>query len=180
MRLVGEHTLDANGYRILLDARGSKEEHVFVSHAHSDHAHALRGRADKVFSSDETLALAGSKAEKADCGCLPGVGVSLLPSGHMLGSRQLRAECDGSVFTFTGDFKLHESFTAEKAVVKETDYLMIEGTFGNPSHRFPAREEVVESIAKFVKTRMDEGHIVILGGYTLGKSQELVAIVNRL
>lgn len=92
----------------------------------------------------------------------------------------MRVECDGGTFTYTGDFKLGKSLTTKPAEVRETDELMIEGTFGDPDYSFPEREEVYGQIAEFVSKHYNDGNIVVLGGYSLGKAQELVAVVNKL
>lgn len=175
VKLDAQCNLEVRGRSIALDRSGS--DVCFVSHAHSDHTSALKGRTRSVLASDATLALAGNGTHgKAE---LDGLEVELLASGHMLGSRQLRVETADGSFTYTGDFKLGKSLTAEPAEIRETDTLMIEGTFGDPRYAFPDREHVVDGIAEFVTRNHDDGHIVLLGGYTLGKAQELVAIVNR-
>lgn len=177
MRLDGQFHLEARGHRISLDRSGSRAHACFVSHAHSDHISALKNPDNRVIASPETLALAGFGSKPVES--LDGLKLSLLPSGHMLGSSQLRVECDGKAFTYTGDFKLGKSLTCKEAEVQETDELMIEGTFGDPSYSFPEREEAYAQIAEFASRRYNEGHIVILGGYSLGKAQELVAVVNK-
>ena len=180
MRLDSRFNLDANGHRIALDTSGSHSDSCFVSHAHADHTGALKSRKNKIIASEETVALAGRSADRISSLEFDGTKAELLPSGHMLGARQLRVECGGESFTYTGDFKLDKSLTAEEAEVRETDVLMIEGTFGDPAHEFPEREEVYDAISFFIKKNYEAGNIVLLGGYALGKAQELVAITNRL
>ncbi len=177
MRIDGQLNLEVSGHRIALDTSGSPGQACFVSHAHSDHIAALKNPHATIIASDETLALAGAENKRAQP--LEGIRTSLLPSGHMLGSSQLRVEWDSQSFTYTGDFKLGESLTAKTAEVKETEKLLIEGTFGNPNTKFPERSEVYDSISKFVSKNYNAGHIVLLGGYSLGKAEELVAIVNK-
>ncbi len=177
MRIDGQSNLEVMGHRIALDTSGSPGQACFVSHAHSDHVSALRNRHRRIIASEETMALAQAEAERAEE--MDGLRLSLLPSGHMLGSSQLRVEWDSQSFTYTGDFKLGKSLTSKPAEVKETDSLMIEGTFGDPSFSFPEREEVYEQVAKFVTKQYNSGGIVILGGYTLGKAEELIAVVNK-
>jgi len=177
MRIDGQLNLHVREHCISLDTSGSADSVAFVSHAHSDHISALKNPHKKILASDETVAL--SNASNSRISSLDGLRLSLLPSGHMLGSSQLRVEWDSQSFTYTGDFKLGESLTAKKAEVKETEKLLIEGTFGNPANKFPARGEVYDSISKFISRNYNAGHIVLLGGYSLGKAQELVAIANK-
>jgi len=179
VQLDDQLNLEIAGYRIALDSSGSLGNVCFVSHAHSDHMRAIRNKERRILASKPTFALAG--VDEIDAGeiALDGVKIDMLPSGHMLGARQLRVEWDSQSFTYTGDLKLSESLTAERAQVRETDYLLLEGTFGNPRYKFPDRAEIYERIASFVSKNYNDGHIVLLGGYALGKAQELIAIVNR-
>ena len=166
MRIDGQLNLEVSGHRIALDTSGSPGQACFVSHAHSDHIAALKNPHATIIASDETLALAGAENKRAQP--LEGIRTSLLPSGHMLGSSQLRVEWDSQSFTYTGDFKLGESLTAKTAEVKETEKLLIEGTFGNPNTKFPERSEVYDSISKFVSKNYNACPIFILLGAPLG------------
>jgi putative mRNA 3-end processing factor len=139
----------------------------------------LRRKSARIVASEETAALAGHRGKVFSALDEEGTRLELVPSGHMLGASQLRAERGGESFTFTGDFKLGRSLTCPPAEVLETDTLVIEGTFGAPGCEFPDREEVYSEIAAFVSENHSRGHIVLLGGYALGKAQELVAVVNR-
>jgi len=178
MLLDSEMSLRLGDYKIALDT--GKTDICFVSHAHSDHTRGVRRNSKTIIASPETLALAGvSDPNKLEKNTLAGYGLKLLPSGHVLGSRQLRVEGDGKVFTYTGDFKLDDSLTAKKAVVKETDYLLLEGTYGNPHVAFPSRKETYEEIASWARKHYENGEIVVLGGYALGKAQELIACLNK-
>ena len=152
---------------------GNSQRTCYVSHAHSDHSSATRSKKKLIIASDETVALCGRKVERLSIQNL-----KLLRSGHMLGSTQLVAEEDGGVFVYTGDFKLEDGLTTKGAEIPKSDFLLIEGTFGSPEMVFPKREEIWEDIAKWTKEKLEKG-IVILGGYSLGKSQELIAILNK-
>ena len=93
--------LSVGGMRIALDDASSGV--CFVSHAHSDHTEAFSKKRD-VVASCETFTLMGKEPIARSMG-----GVKLHHAGHMLGARQLSAECDGSSFAYTGDFSLHDS-----------------------------------------------------------------------
>ncbi len=170
--------LSLGGQRIALDS--SESSVCFVSHAHSDHTQALKARGKKFVASSETLALAGYNAN-GNCietpAVLDEVEVKLFNSGHVLGSTQLRAEHDGKVFAYTGDFKLRDGLTTKKAEVVECDTLLIEGTYGEAGTVFPERARVFDEMKKWVESRMNEGS-VLLGGYSIGKAQELVKFLN--
>jgi Cft2 family RNA processing exonuclease len=152
---------------------GNSQSICYVSHAHSDHSSAIRRKNRFILASDETVALCGKEVERTS---LPNV--KLLRSGHILGSTQFIAEEDGGVFAYTGDFKLEDGLTTKGAEIPKSDFLLIEGTFGSPDMAFPAREEVWEDIAKWTSEQLEKG-IVIFGTYSVGKSQEIIAILNK-
>jgi len=58
------------------------------------------------------------------------------------------------------------------------DILVIESTFGLPCHSFPSREQLYDEMGKWIKERSKQD-FVVLAGYSLGKAQELTAIVNK-
>jgi len=159
--------ISLNGLHISLDSDGG--DNSYVSHAHSDHwSHSSR----RIISSDETLALIGGR-EKAE---MP-KGMTLFNAGHILGSTQLGAELDGGSFVYTGDIKLKDGLTTNGADVRECDLLMIEGTYGSPEFLFPPREETYSSMEKWVKENSES--IIVFGGYSVGKAQELILFLNR-
>ncbi|MEM3555161.1 MAG: MBL fold metallo-hydrolase [Candidatus Micrarchaeia archaeon] len=168
--------LEVGETAISLDGCG--RENCFVSHAHSDHITALTKRRKRILASEETFALAGYSTDvtppKSD-----GVKFELLNSGHILGSRQLKAECDGTTLIYTGDFKLQDGLTTKGAEVQRCDVLVIESTYGSPQMVFPEREFVFSSMAKWVESNLSRGAIVLLGGYPIGKAQELIKFSNE-
>jgi Cft2 family RNA processing exonuclease len=163
-------TLTAGGARISLD--DASGELCFVSHAHADHTSAF-GSGKPIMASEETFAIAGRRAQRT---ALP-QGISLHHAGHMLGARQLLAQFDGGTFAYTGDFSLHDSYTARAAEVLSCDTLMIDSTYCLPQMRFPKRYDVLARMERFVK--QNSGSILLFGAYSTGKAQELVLFLNR-
>ncbi len=176
MRLDAAMNLEMGDTAISLDGCG--RTNCFVSHAHSDHVAALRAVGKSILASDETLALAGCSNEVSPLK-LDGVKIQLLNSGHILGSKQLRAELDGESFVYTGDFKLQDSLTTKGAEVGKCDVLLIESTYGSPEMVFPERDFVYSCMARWVRSNLERGAIVLLGGYAIGKAQELVKLANH-
>lgn len=176
MRLDAAMNLEMGQTAISLDGCG--RANCFVSHAHSDHVAALRSTGKNILASDETLALAGCSGSVSPLK-LDGINVKLLNSGHILGSRQLRAELDGESFVYTGDFKLQDSLTTRGAEVEKCDALLIESTYGSPEMTFPERDFVYSCMARWVRSNLERGAIVMLGGYSIGKAQELVKLANQ-
>lgn len=105
--------------------------------------------------------------------------LTLFSAGHVLGSSQLMIEGEGGRFVYTGDFKLHESFTCEPPEIKECDVLLMECTYGRPQYAFPPRHEVAEQMTSFAREALEAGAVPVFYAYSLGKAQEAVAILGN-
>lgn len=159
-------------------------ERVVVSHAHADHTAAhreviltaptarflrarLRGeRVEHVLAFGETREFNGPAGRYR---------LRLLPAGHVLGSALTWIEAEGETLLYTGDFKLRPGRAAERCAPCRADLLVMETTFGRPEFCFPPAEAVMEEIIRFCHRTLTEGLTPVLLGYSLGKSQELLA-----
>ena len=154
---------------------------AFVSHAHSDHT----GRHERTIATPTTLRLM-----EARMGTLHGEKIPLpfdelrdfekfrmrlLPAGHVLGSAQCFVETEQGSLLYTGDFKLRQGASAETTAHTRAETLIMETTYGLPRYVFPPFEEVMAQILKFCIESLEEGATPILLGYSLGKSQEILA-----
>jgi DNA ligase-1 len=168
------------GADLWLDPHYSKPL-AFVSHAHSDHT----GRHERTIATPTTLHLM-----EARMGTLHGEKISLpfdelrdfekfrmrlLPAGHVLGSAQCFVETEQGSLLYTGDFKLRQGASAETTAHTHAETLIMETTYGLPRYVFPPFEEVMRQVLKFCIESMEEGATPILLGYSLGKSQEILA-----
>jgi DNA ligase-1 len=99
----------------------------------------------------------------------------LLPAGHVLGSAQCFVETEQGSLLYTGDFKLRQGASAETTAHTHAETLIMETTYGLPRYVFPPFEEVMGQILKFCIESLEEGATPILLGYSLGKSQEILA-----
>lgn len=145
-------------------------EHVFLSHAHSDHAGKIRN-VKSIIASKETLALARINAEIKEM-----KSVTLEEAGHILGSKQLVLEADGKKIVYTGDIRLRDSILFKGAKIVECDHLIIEATYGDPSYKFPHIYDIIDSIKRWLDKNQSSN--ILIGGYALGKAQELIKILN--
>ena len=90
----------------------------------------------------------------------------------------LLAEDGGESLLYTGDFKLGESATAERAELPHADILVIESTYGTPAYRLPPRDEVIEEFLALVRQTFDNGSVPVVLTYALGKAQEVTRILT--
>lgn len=167
--------------------RVSGQELAFVSHAHSDHAVANR----EVITTPATARLMRARGVRAaleqilefdaarefDAGRLP-FRITLLPAGHILGSAMAFLEANGESLLYTGDFKLRPGLAAEVCAPRHADWLVMETTFGRPEYQLPPSEQVREQIIGFCRQALAEDVIPILLAYSLGKTQELLRILD--
>ncbi|MGB9719793.1 MAG: hypothetical protein ACPL06_04345 [Candidatus Anstonellales archaeon] len=151
----------------------SNDGHIsFLSHAHLDHIGPVKG-AKKIIASEETKIISGLDAEFVSSLN----GVELVNAGHMPGARQLVVE-NGSKIVYTGDLRLKDGILEKGAEIVECDELYIEATYGDPEFRFPNPFDVYAEIQKWLKENKEK--IILFGAYKLGKSQELIKVMNEV
>ena len=169
--------------RLWLDAhRGQGMS--FVSHAHADH---VAGHQRMVCSKATAFLLKerfGFKGEMVELEWdepweYEGHRIVLTPAGHVLGSAMIHLTrlSDGATLLYTGDFKLRHGLTSEPARPMAADTLIMECTFGQPHYRFPPRTEVRAAIHRWCRDALDHGETPVLLGYSLGKAQEIQAVL---
>ncbi len=85
---------------------------------------------------------------------------------------------DGASLLYTGDFKLRPSLTAEPARPLPADTVIMECTFGRPHFCFPPLTDTAAAIQRWCRNALDHGETPILLGYSLGKAQEIQALLS--
>lgn len=165
-----------------------KGDFTFLSHAHSDHLKGIKKQKNRVIASVQTLELAGLAdldpkiismipnefdEEKSDF-CK----TKMLEAGHILGSKQIVIEADGQKIAYSGDFSTKPNIFGWKADIPECDHLIMEATYGEKEYVFPPFEEVYESMRKWIKQNASSANLIV-GGYELGKAQQIIKIFNE-
>lgn len=165
-----------------------KAKHVFISHAHTDHARLLKEPKHRYLMTKETNDLiksrydASKRVTEVKFGKkipVNGTTVSLHNSGHILGSSQFLIEAPNKRIVFTSDFKLQDSIIQKGAEILKADILIIESMFGLPAYKFPEREKIYSEMQQWIKQQLDQDKFVVLAGYSVGKAQELTKFVNE-
>lgn len=110
-----------------------------------------------------------------------GFRLRLIPAGHIPGSAMIHITrmSDNATLLYTGDFKTRRSRTAEAVNFLTADTLILETTFGLPGYEFPNPMEVESSVLRFVNDSFTDGETPILLGYSLGKAQEALALLEE-
>jgi Cft2 family RNA processing exonuclease len=159
-----------------------RQPRAFISHAHTDHI----ARHEYALCTPETSALYQFRLGRRRTLELPyrkpiewgGLRLTTYPAGHCLGAAMLLAEDGGESLLYTGDFKLGESATAERAELPQADIMVIESTYGHPQYRLPPREEVLEELFDRVKRTLADGAVAVILAYALGKGQEVTRLLS--
>jgi Cft2 family RNA processing exonuclease len=108
-----------------------------------------------------------------------GLRLTTYPAGHCLGSAMLLAEDGCQTLLYSGDFKLGTSHTSEEAELPPADILVVESTYGDPRYRLPPRETVIAEFIDLVRRLLARECVPVVQAYTLGKAQEVTAILTR-
>lgn len=151
-----------------------------VSHAHGDHA---CGGSNSVYCTPATASIMQLRLKKnaakefftAEYRASFNIGnvkITFYPAGHILGSALVLMEYNQIRYLYTGDFKLQEDETCEALELVNADVLITETTFADPSVVHPDVEAEIRKLN-------DSNHNVLLGAYSLGKSQRLINLINK-
>lgn len=159
-----------------------RQPRAFVSHAHSDHM----ARHEFAFCTPATSKLYKLRFGKRPTHEMPyretiewgGMRLTAYPAGHCLGSAMLLAEDGDASLLYTGDFKLSESATAERAELPKADILIMETTYGNPLYRHTPRHLALEQLYTKVSEALTAGYTPVVEAYVLGKSQEVTRLLT--
>jgi putative mRNA 3-end processing factor len=108
------------------------------------------------------------------------VTVSLHPAGHILGSAQVRLECGGEVWVFSGDYKRDPDPTCAAFDVVPCDVFISEATFALPAYRWTSAGIVAAEIWNWWQSNRSRGRASVLFAYALGKAQRVLAELTAL
>jgi metallo-beta-lactamase family protein len=113
----------------------------------------------------------------------PMVEMKFIPSGHILGagSVQLDVQEKGEVkrITFTGDLGNTDVPIVVDPEVPETDYLVMEGTYGNRvRNNTKSPEDVLKD--QIEETCLKRGGNLIIPAFSVGRTQSILFTLNKL
>jgi putative mRNA 3-end processing factor len=157
---------------------------ALITHGHSDHARW----GNEHYLSTETAAPVirhrlqlNSNLQTIRYGepvLINGVRFSFHPAGHIPGSAQIRVEYQGEVWVFSGDYKLENDGISEVFEPVKCHVFVTESTFGLPVYRWKPQSEVFGEMNLWWKKNQAEGRVSVIAGYTLGKSQRILANID--
>ncbi len=100
------------------------------------------------------------------------------PAGHILGSSIVRVTLDGIVITFSGDLGRQKNTTHfPPSKVPNTDYLVLESTYGDRVH---SEEDPEDIISKIINDTVRNGGRILMPSFAVGRAQQLLYIIYKL
>lgn len=156
-----------------------------ITHAHSDHARWGCRQYLASAASEQLMRMRlgeNSSFQFVRYGQQITVGdvtLSFHPAGHILGSAQVRIEHRGQVAVVTGDYKLGTDPTCASWEPVKCHLLVTESTFGLPIYRWQPQQRVIDAINDWWRGNREAGKCSVLYGYAVGKSQRLLAGLDR-
>ena len=166
-------------------------QRAVITHAHSDHA--------RVGHTSYLAATPGATVLKARLGdialetldygvplSIGDVRVTLFPAGHVLGSAQVRLECDGLTWVASGDYKtagmngpaIDRDATCAAFEPVRCDVFITESTFGLPIYRWQPQSLLIQQINSWWSANAALGRASVLLCYAFGKAQRLLAALD--
>ncbi len=175
------------GKHVACDSHDASRPVRAVTHAHYDHLGGLQQSLKKCkavimtpATRDILAVLRGRTSTNGNVYALnygetlkyEGEQVTLHPADHILGAAQVLVEDhNGARIVYTGDFRMSNT------PALETDILIIEATYGNPSQVRPFRKLVESALVSLVESALKVGPICIFGYH--GKLQEVMQILEK-
>ena len=156
-----------------------------ITHGHGDHARAGH---EAVAATPETLAIMAARYGEGFAGSSralaygekierDGVGVTLVPAGHVLGSAQVVVRWRGLTIVVSGDYKRRRDPTCLAFEPVPCDVFVTEATFGLPVFRHPDDAGEIRKLLRSVAQFPERTHLV--GAYALGKAQRIIRLLRE-
>jgi metallo-beta-lactamase family protein len=114
---------------------------------------------------------------------LPGVVARFVEAGHILGSAAIALELEENGrkvrLWFSGDIGRRDiPLLRDPVLPEETDYLLMESTYGDKPHRDPRSS--FEEFQQVVSQTVKRGGKVIIPAFAVGRTQELVYCLHQM
>ena len=99
-------------------------------------------------------------------------------AGHILGASFIELVTGGRTITFSGDLgRYDDAVMYDPEPPKETDYLVVESTYGNRIHD---RVDPQEALGALVEKCVGRGGTVIIPAFAVGRTQSLLYHLSQL
>ena len=108
--------------------------------------------------------------------------VTIRDAGHILGSGivqvDLRAGSKPLRVIFSGDLgRYHAKILRDPSPFENTDYLLVESTYGNRQH---PEEQTQESLAEIINQTARRGGSLVVPAFAIGRTQTLLYVIREM
>ncbi|HKW39492.1 MAG TPA: MBL fold metallo-hydrolase [Burkholderiales bacterium] len=109
---------------------------------------------------------------------LAGVCLRLAPAGHILGASIVSLSDGVRKVVFSGDLgRPNDSIMVAPAEIRDTDYLVLESTYGNRLHD---PEDPRMELGRVIRRTVERGGVVVIPSFAVGRAQSLLYNIHRL
>lgn len=158
-------------------------DRAVITHGHSDHARPGHAR---YLCTPEAASVIRHRLGDIALRTLPygeslrigDATISLHPAGHVPGSAQVRVEVAGQVWVVSGDYKVVPDGLSEPFQPLRCHAFISECTFGLPVFTWEDQGTVMGDINRWWAANRAEGRFSVIGAYSLGKAQRVLANVD--
>lgn len=99
-------------------------------------------------------------------------------AGHILGASMVSIKSDSTSILFSGDLgRPHDPIMCAPDIIEETDYLVLESTYGDKLH---GKESPEEKLAEIINETAKRGGSVIIPAFAVGRAQSLLYYLYQL
>ena len=113
-----------------------------------------------------------------------GIIIRMTDMGHLLGSAAIEMWLtegeENRKIVFSGDVgNINQPLLRDPQSVAETDYLVIESTYGDRLHE-KRRGDVVQELADCIQRAFDRGGNVVIPSFAVGRTQEMLYAIREI
>lgn len=99
-------------------------------------------------------------------------------AGHILGASLVDFNINDTKILFTGDIgRLHDSVMKAPEIIRSTDYLITESTYGNRLHD---KTDPLVKIEKVIKDTIKRGGTILIPAFAVGRAQSIMYYLYQL
>lgn len=165
---------------LLLDAAKLQEEDAEHGNRHGWSKHRPAQPLFTTEDAERALGLLVAHKYREHFEVTEGVEACLRPAGHILGSASVElrlASANARRLVFSGDLgRSGQPILVDPEAVPEADVLLVESTYGDREHRTDAVDELV----RIVRTTMQQGGVLLVPAFTVGRMQTLIWLLREL
>lgn len=116
---------------------------------------------------------------------LPGIQARFIDVGHLLGSAAIEVwmteNGKKAKIVFSGDLGRDDRpIISDPESITDTDYLVMEGTYGDRNHEVSTDEQKIQQFANVLKAALVRGGNIVIPSFAVGRTQELLLYIKRL